>query len=109
MRTTSALAAATPPQRLPRRAGAGSQPQSVARRGGAGSGGAAASAAVAAQRRGYATAVLRGLARSLRGRPTSEVERTLTQALRPLGVRLSPPACRELATAITHGQPVALP
>lgn len=110
MRTTSALTAAMPPQRLPRRAGAGPQPQSVARRGRAGSGrGAAASAAVAAQRRGYATAVLRGLARSLRGRPTSEVERTLTQALRPLGVRLSPPARRELATAITHGQPVTLP
>lgn len=42
------------------------------------------------QRRGHAHAVLRGLARTHQGRPASVVEKLLSQALTPLGVRLSP-------------------
>jgi hypothetical protein len=61
------------------------------------------------QRRGYAQAVLRALARSHRGRPTPQVQRVLRDALSPLGVRLSPEALQELAAAIAAGRPVELP
>ena len=44
------------------------------------------------QRRGYAQAVLRALARSQQGRPTPQVQRVLRDALSPLGVRVSPAA-----------------
>ena len=106
MRTTSALAsaAAMPRRSIPANATAktvGRRAVSTPR--------AAMSEAVAAQRRGYARSVVRGLARGLRGRPTREVERVLSQALRPLGVRLSPDRRRELAAAISRGQPVDLP
>jgi hypothetical protein len=61
------------------------------------------------QRRGYAQAVLRALARSQRGRPTAQVQRVLRDSLSPLGVRLSPTALQELAAGIAAGQPVELP
>jgi hypothetical protein len=61
------------------------------------------------QRRGYAQAVLRALARSQRGRPTPQVQRVLRDALSPLGVRLSPAALQELAAGIAAGRPVELP
>jgi hypothetical protein len=65
--------------------------------------------AVKDQRRGYARAVLHGLARAHRGRPSAQVQKILTQALGPLGVRLSPAALRELAGHIEAGRPVELP
>ena len=61
------------------------------------------------QRRGYAQAVLRALARSQRGRPTPQIQRVLRDALSPLGVRLSPAALQELAAGIAAGRPVELP
>ena len=61
------------------------------------------------QRRGYAQAVLRALARSQRGRPTPQIQRVLRDALSPLGVRLSPTVLRELASGIAAGRPVELP
>ncbi len=61
------------------------------------------------QRRGYAAAVLRALARAHRGRPTAQVQRALTDALKPLGVGLSTAALHDLATRITAGEPVVLP
>jgi hypothetical protein len=61
------------------------------------------------QRRGYAQAVLRALARSQRGRPTPQIQRALRDALSPLGVRLSPAALQELAADIAAGRPVELP
>jgi hypothetical protein len=61
------------------------------------------------QRRGYAQAVLRALARSQRGRPTAQVQRMLRDSLSPLGVRLSPAALHELAADIAAGRPVELP
>jgi hypothetical protein len=61
------------------------------------------------QRRGYAQAVLRALARSQRGRPTAQVQRVLRDSLSPLGVRLSPTALRDLAAGIAAGRPVELP
>jgi len=61
------------------------------------------------QRRGYAQAVLRALARSQRGRPTAQVHRVLRDSLSPLGVRLSPTALRDLAAGIAAGRPVELP
>jgi hypothetical protein len=61
------------------------------------------------QRRGYAQAVLRALARSQRGRPTPQVQRVLRDALSPLGVRLSPAVLQELAAGIAAGRPVELP
>ena len=67
------------------------------------------SSQVKQQRRGYAQAVLRALARSQRGRPTPQVQRVLRDALSPLGVRLSPAALQELAAGITAGRPVELP
>ena len=44
---------------------------------------------VALQRRGYAAAVLRALARNQRGRTTAQIQRTLRDSLTPLGLRLS--------------------
>ena len=61
------------------------------------------------QRRGYAQAVLRALARSQRGRPTPQIQRVLRDALSPLGVRLPPAALQELAKGIAAGRPVELP
>jgi|tagenome__1003787_1003787.scaffolds.fasta_scaffold20197233_1 hypothetical protein len=70
---------------------------------------AAAARQVALQRRGYAAAVLRALARSQRGRTTAQIRRTLRDSLTPLGVRLSPAALHQLATDIAAGRPVELP
>jgi hypothetical protein len=61
------------------------------------------------QRRGYATAVLRTLARTHRGRPATQIHATLRTSLVPLGVYLSPAARRELAADIAAGRPVELP
>jgi len=61
------------------------------------------------QRRGYAAAVLRGLARNHRGRPVAQVQATLRASLNPLGVRLTPAVLRALAADITAGRPVELP
>jgi hypothetical protein len=61
------------------------------------------------QRRGYAQAVLRALARSQRGRPIPQIQRVLRDALSPLGVRLSPAMLQELAAGIAAGRPVELP
>ena len=46
------------------------------------------------QRRGYATAVLRTLARTHRGRPATQIHATLRGSLAPLGVRLTPATLR---------------
>ena len=64
---------------------------------------------IARQRRGYAGAVLRALARTHRGRPAAVVQRVLKEALTPLGVRLSGAELHELAAGISAGRPVALP
>lgn len=61
------------------------------------------------QRRGYATAVLRALARNNQGRPVAQIQATLRASLTPLGVRLPPAALRALAADITRGRPVELP
>jgi hypothetical protein len=61
------------------------------------------------QRRGYATAVLRTLARTHRGRPATQIHATLRSSLAPLGVRLTPATLRELAADIAAGRPVELP
>jgi hypothetical protein len=61
------------------------------------------------QRRGYARAVLQGLARTYQGRPATNVATTLRQALTPLGVRLSPTQLQKLARDIEAGHPVELP
>ena len=61
------------------------------------------------QRRGYAQAVLRALARSQRGRPTPQIQRVLRDALSPLGVRLPPAMLQDLAAGIAAGRPVELP
>jgi hypothetical protein len=61
------------------------------------------------QRRGYAQAVLRALARSQRGRPTPQIQRVLRDALSPLGMRLPPAVLQELAANIAAGRPVELP
>ena len=61
---------------------------------------AAAARQVALQRRGYAAAVLRALARNQRGRTTAQIRRTLRDSLTPLGLRLSPAALHQLATDI---------
>ena len=70
---------------------------------------AAAARQVALQRRGYAAAVLRALARNQRGRTTAQVQRMLRDSLTPLGLRLSPAALHQLATDIAAGRPVELP
>ena len=46
------------------------------------------------QRRGYATAVLRTLARTHQGRPATQIHATLRSSPTPLGVRLTPTALR---------------
>ena len=61
------------------------------------------------QRRGYARAVLRALARAHQGRPTAQVERVLKDAFKPLGVHLSTATLHDLATRISAGEPVTLP
>ena len=61
------------------------------------------------QRRGYAQAVLRAIARSQRGRPTRQIQRVMRDALSPLGVRLPPAVPQELAAGIAAGRPVELP
>ena len=61
------------------------------------------------QRRGYAAAVLRTLARTHRGRPAIQIHATLRSSLAPLGVRLTPARLRELAADIAAGRPVELP
>jgi hypothetical protein len=61
------------------------------------------------QRRGYARAVLHGLARTYRGRPAATVATILRQALTPLGVRLSPTQLQKLARDIEASHPVELP
>lgn len=61
------------------------------------------------QRRGYARAVLRALARAYRGRPTAQIQRVLKDAFKPLGVHLSTAALHDLATRISAGEPVTLP
>ena len=66
-------------------------------------------AQVKEQRRNYARAVVRSLARVLRGQPVAQVQRQLRSALTPLGVRLSPAALRELAVGIAAGTAVELP
>jgi hypothetical protein len=84
----------------------------VPARGGAraGTGGAGSVAVqVREQRRNYARAVVRSLARLHRGQPVAQVQRQLRSALTPLGVRLSPVALRELAAGISAGTPVELP
>jgi len=61
------------------------------------------------QRRGYATAVLRALARTHQGRPATQIHATLRSSLTPLGVRLTPTTLRALAADIAAGRPVELP
>jgi hypothetical protein len=61
------------------------------------------------QRRGYATAVLRTLVRTHRGRPVNQIHATLRSSVAPLGVRLTPARLRELAADIAAGRPVELP
>ncbi len=61
------------------------------------------------QRRGYASAVLRSLARIYRGQPTPAVQRVLGDAFKPLGVRLPAATLHTLAVEITAGRPVELP
>jgi hypothetical protein len=61
------------------------------------------------QRRGYAAAVLRTLARTHRGRPATQIRATLRGSLAPLGVHLTPATLRELAADIAAGRPVELP
>lgn len=61
------------------------------------------------QRRAYARAVLRSLARSHTGRPAAQIQQVLRSAFRPLGVRVPPAALQELARNIAAGRPVELP
>jgi hypothetical protein len=61
------------------------------------------------QRRGYATAVLRTVARTHRGRPATQIHAMLRSSLTPLGVRLTPATLRGLAADIAAGRPVELP
>jgi hypothetical protein len=61
------------------------------------------------QRHGYATAVLRTLARTHQGRPATQIHATLRSSLAPLGVHLTPARLRALAADIAAGRPVELP
>ena len=72
---------------------------------------AAASAAslIKQQRRRYASVVLNALAKTNRGRPTTQVQQLLKTSLTPLGVRLSSNALHQLAANITAGRPVQVP
>ena len=89
----SMMPAAVPRPTRPRRTPA---PISVARQ-------------VRQQRRGYATAVLRTLARTHQGRPATQIHATLRISLASLGVRLTPATLRELAADLAAGRPVELP
>lgn len=60
------------------------------------------------QRRLYARAVLRSLARTPQRRPTAQVQRVLREALTPIGVRLPAATLHQLAADITAGRPVDL-
>jgi len=60
------------------------------------------------QRRGYARAVLRTLARTQQDRPAAQVQRLLRDTLTPLGVRLPAATLHQLASDITAGRPVDL-
>jgi hypothetical protein len=60
------------------------------------------------QRRGYAQAVLRALARSQQGRPTPQVQRLLRDALHRWACT-SPATLQKLAASIATGRPVELP
>jgi len=60
-------------------------------------------------RRAYAETVLRGLARTQQGRPVAQVRRLVKDALTPLGVRLTPDQCQQLAADLTAGRTVTLP
>jgi hypothetical protein len=62
---------------------------------------AAASRQVAQQRRGYAAAVLRALARHERGRTTAQIQRTLRDSLTPLRLRLSPVGSKSWPRRVT--------
>jgi hypothetical protein len=64
---------------------------------------------VTQQRRVYAHAVLRALARSHRGRPTPQIQRLLSDTLTPLGLRLPTATLQRLATDIAAGHTVELP
>ncbi len=68
-----------------------------------------AAAQVRAQRRRYASAVLRSLSRTYVGRPAAEVQRVLASSLRPLGVRVPTGTLHALANDIAAGRPVELP
>jgi hypothetical protein len=61
------------------------------------------------QRRGYAVAVLRTVARTHRGRPVAQIHAILRGSLTLLGVRLTPATLRELAADVAAGRPVELP
>ncbi len=63
---------------------------------------------IKAQRRSYARAVLRTLARTQQDRPTAQVQRLLRDTLTPLGVRLPAATLQQLASDITAGRPVEL-
>jgi hypothetical protein len=60
------------------------------------------------QRRSYARAVLRSLARTQHGQPTVQVHRVLREALGSLGVRIPAATLHQLAADITAGRPVDL-
>jgi hypothetical protein len=96
--TTATTPTTTTPAVGPRRTPSGPKPAriSVARQ-------------VKQQRRGFATAVLRTLARTHRGRTVNQIHATLRSSLAPLGVRLTPARLRELAADIAAGRPVELP
>ena len=92
-----------------RRIGAASHLASVSPMPRARQGQTSVAAQIKEQRRGYARAVLQGLARTYRGRPAVQVAKVLRNSLSPLGVRLSPVQARELAQHIEAGRPVELP
>ena len=98
MTTTSTIATRKPVTAAPTRAAR----TSTARSG-------SVAAQVKEQRRNYARAVVRSLARVLQGQPVAQVQRQLRSALTPLGVRLSPVVLRELAVGIAAGTAVELP
>ena len=60
---------------------------------GAGAPRSTAAAQIKAQRRRYASAVLRSLSRTYAGRPAHEVQRVLASSMRPLGVRVNAGHC----------------
>ena len=61
------------------------------------------------QRRRYATAVLRTLARTHQGRPATQIHATLRSTLAPMGVRLTPATLCQLAADIAAGRALELP